>query len=116
MCSFPKPLDYEENRKVVLEIGVANEAPFTRDLALRTPANRAEVTVHVQNQDEGPECKPAAQHVRIRENAAVGSRMNGYKAYDPETKSSSGIRCRGIGDPVLTCPGGRGDSTHSDTC
>ncbi|CAK6448042.1 unnamed protein product [Pipistrellus nathusii] len=94
-----KPLDYEENRKVVLEIGVANEAPFTRDLALRTPANRAEVTVHVQNQDEGPECKPAAQHVRIRENAAVGSRMNGYKAYDPETKSSSGIRYKKLHDP-----------------
>ncbi|XP_036273797.1 desmocollin-3 isoform X3 [Pipistrellus kuhlii] len=94
-----KPLDYEENQKVVLEIGVANEAPFTRDLALRTPANRAVVTVHVQNQDEGPECKPAAQHVRIRENSAVGSRMNGYKAYDPETRSSSGIRYKKLHDP-----------------
>ncbi|XP_005857145.1 PREDICTED: desmocollin-3 [Myotis brandtii] len=94
-----KPLDYEENQKVVLEIGVSNEAPFTRDLALRTPTNRAVVTVHVRNQDEGPECKPAAQYVRIKENSAVGSRMNGYKAYDPETKSSSGIRYKKLHDP-----------------
>lgn len=94
-----KPLDYEENQQVVLEIGVTNEAPFTRDLALRTPTNRAVVTVHVRNQDEGPECKPAAQHVRIRENSAVGSRMNGYKAFDPETKSSSGIRYKKLHDP-----------------
>ncbi|KAK1337822.1 hypothetical protein QTO34_002458 [Cnephaeus nilssonii] len=99
VCSFPKPLDYEENQQVVLEIGVTNEAPFTRDLALRTPTNRAVVTVHVRNQDEGPECKPAAQHVRIRENSAVGSRMNGYKAFDPETKSSSGIRYKKLHDP-----------------
>ncbi|XP_059563407.1 desmocollin-3 isoform X3 [Myotis daubentonii] len=94
-----KPLDYEENQKVVLEIGVSNEAPFTRDLALRTPTNRAVVTVHVRNQDEGPECKPAAQYVRIKENSAVGSRMDGYKAYDPETKSSSGIRYKKLHDP-----------------
>uniref|UniRef100_G1PYN5 Desmocollin 3 n=1 Tax=Myotis lucifugus TaxID=59463 RepID=G1PYN5_MYOLU len=94
-----KPLDYEENQKVVLEIGVSNEAPLTRELALRTPANRAVVTVHVRNQDEGPECKPAAQYVRIKENSAVGSRMNGYKAYDPETKSSSGIRYKKLHDP-----------------
>lgn len=103
MCFFLKPLDYEENQKVVLEIGVSNEAPFTRDLALRTPTNRAVVTVHVRNQDEGPECKPAAQYVRIKENSAVGSRMNGYKAYDPETKSSSGIRYKDIYTHVLTC-------------
>ncbi|ELK28249.1 Desmocollin-3 [Myotis davidii] len=95
----PEPLDYEENHKVVLEIGVSNEAPFTRDLALRTPTNRAVVTVHVRNQDEGPECKPAAQYVRIKENLAVGSRMDGYKAYDPETKSSSGIRYKKLHDP-----------------
>ncbi|XP_036176886.1 desmocollin-3-like isoform X4 [Myotis myotis] len=94
-----KPLDYEENQKVDLEIGVSNEAPFTRDLALRTPTNRAVVTVHVRNQDEGPECKPAAQYVQIKENSAVGSRMDGYKAYDPETKSSSGIRYKKLHDP-----------------
>lgn len=103
MCFFLKPLDYEENQKVVLEIGVSNEAPFTKDMALRTLNNKAVVTVHVRNQDEGPECKPAAQYVRIKENSAVGSRMNGYKAYDPETKSSSGIRYKDIYTHELTC-------------
>ncbi|KAM7126546.1 desmocollin-3 isoform 1-T1 [Molossus nigricans] len=94
-----KPLNYEENHQVVLEIGVSNEAPFTRDTALRTTMNRALVTVQVRDQDEGPECNPAAQYVRIKENSAVGSRINGYKAYDPETRSSSGIRYRLLHDP-----------------
>lgn len=93
MCFFKKPLNYEENHQVILEIGVGNEAPFTRDVALRmTTMNRALVTVHVRDQDEGPECSPAAQYIRITENAAVGSKINGYKAYDPETKSSNHLR------------------------
>lgn len=50
------------------------------------------VTVNVENQDEGPECSPAVQTVRIKENAPVKTRSSGYKAFDPETRSSSGIR------------------------
>ncbi|KAM8950324.1 desmocollin-3 isoform 1-T1 [Lycaon pictus] len=95
-----KPLNYEENHQVILEIGVGNEAPFTRDVALRmTTMNRALVTVHVRDQDEGPECSPAAQYIRITENAAVGSKINGYKAYDPETKSSNHLRYKKLNDP-----------------
>ncbi|XP_045313550.1 desmocollin-3 isoform X1 [Leopardus geoffroyi] len=94
-----KPLNYEENHQVTLEIGVSNEAPFTRDFALRTTMNRALVTVHVRDQDEGPECSPAAQYVRIQEHSAVGSKVNGYKAYDPETRSASGIRYKKLHDP-----------------
>uniref|UniRef100_A0A452RVW7 Desmocollin 3 n=1 Tax=Ursus americanus TaxID=9643 RepID=A0A452RVW7_URSAM len=95
-----KPLNYEENHQVTLEIGVNNEAPFTRDVALRTAAmNRALVTVHVRDQDEGPECSPATQYVRIKENSAVGSKVNGYKAYDPETRSSNGLRYKKLHDP-----------------
>ena len=52
----------------------------------------ATVTVNVQNQDEGPECDPRLQTVRIKENVPVGTKNVGYKAYDPETGSSSGIR------------------------
>lgn len=93
MCFFKKPLNYEESHQVILEIGVNNEAPFTRDVALRMATmNRALVTVHVRDQDEGPECSPAAQYVRIKENSAVGSKVNGYKAYDPETNSGSRLR------------------------
>lgn len=50
------------------------------------------VTVNVKDQDEGPECTPPVQTVRIQESAPLGTKTNGYKAYDPETKSSSGIR------------------------
>lgn len=102
MYFFLKPLNFEENHQVILEIGVSNEAPFTRDVALRTTMNRALVTVHVRDQDEGPECNPAAQYVRIKENSAVGSKMNGYKAYDPETRSSSGIRYKEICNHIRT--------------
>ncbi|XP_014636795.1 PREDICTED: desmocollin-3 isoform X1 [Ceratotherium simum simum] len=95
-----KPLNYEENRQVILEIGVSNEAPFTRDVALRmTTMSRALVTVHVRDQNEGPECTPAAQYVRIKENSAVGTKINGYKAYDPETRSSKGLRYKKLRDP-----------------
>ncbi|XP_008071586.1 desmocollin-3 [Carlito syrichta] len=94
-----KPLNYEENRQVNLEIGISNEAPFTRDIPRVTAMNRALVTVHVRDQDEGPECNPAAQYVRIKENSEVGSRINGYQAYDPETKSSRGLRYKKLHDP-----------------
>ncbi|XP_076410890.1 desmocollin-3 isoform X2 [Peromyscus maniculatus bairdii] len=95
-----KPLDYEENRQVTLEIGVNNEAPFIREVASRVPTmNRALVTVHVRDQDEGPECNPPEQYVRIKENSAVGSKINGYKAYDPETKKSNGLRYKKLQDP-----------------
>ncbi|KAK2499777.1 hypothetical protein MC885_021347 [Smutsia gigantea] len=95
-----KPLNYEENRQVTLEIGVSNEAPLTREVALRAgAASRAVVTVHVQDQDEGPECSPATQLVRIKENLKAGSKFSGYKAYDPETRSSSGLRFKILNDP-----------------
>ncbi|OBS77778.1 hypothetical protein A6R68_19832, partial [Neotoma lepida] len=95
-----KPLDYEENRQVTLEIGVSNEAPFIREVASRVPTmNRALVTVHVRDQDEGPECNPPEQYVRIKENSPVGSQINGYKAYDPETKNSNGLRYKKLQDP-----------------
>lgn len=88
---------------MVLEIGVTNEAPFTRDVALRmTTMNRAMVTVYVKDQDEGPECSPEVQYIRIKENSAVGSKINGYKAYDPETKSASGLRYKEIYNHILT--------------
>ncbi|XP_062933039.1 desmocollin-3 isoform X1 [Cynocephalus volans] len=95
-----KPLNYEENHQVILEIGVSNEAPFTRDVLPRlTTINRALVTVHVKDQDEGPECSPAAQYIRIKENSQVGLKINGYKAYDPETRSSNGLRYKILHDP-----------------
>uniref|UniRef100_A0A8C8ZVA2 Desmocollin 3 n=1 Tax=Prolemur simus TaxID=1328070 RepID=A0A8C8ZVA2_PROSS len=94
-----KPLNYEENHQVNLEIGVSNEVPLTRDVPRVTAMNRALVTVHVKDLDEGPECSPQAQYLQIKENLAVGSNIKGYKAYDPETKSSNGLRYKILHDP-----------------
>ncbi|KAM7126542.1 desmocollin-2 isoform 1-T1 [Molossus nigricans] len=94
-----KPLNYEERQQLALQIGVVNEAPYFRETTSRSAMSTATVTVNVKNQDEGPECTPPVQTVRIKENAPVNTRSNGYKAYDPETKSSSGIRYKKINDP-----------------
>lgn len=99
---FLKPLNYEENRQMILEIEVGNEAPFTGDVTLRMAnMNRAVVTVDVKDQDEGPECRPAVQYVQIKENSPVGSKINGYEAYDPETRSSSGLRYKEMYNHIL---------------
>ncbi|XP_058896250.1 desmocollin-2-like isoform X1 [Kogia breviceps] len=92
-----KPLNYEEKQEVTLQICVVNEAPHSG--SSRLTGNMATVTVKVQNQDEGPECSPAVQIVRIKENVPVSTKGIGYKAYDPETNSSSGIRYKKLSDP-----------------
>ncbi|KAI4564918.1 hypothetical protein MJG53_015930 [Ovis ammon polii x Ovis aries] len=94
---FEKPLNYEEKQQLTLQIGAVNEAPYIG--TSRSTMNMATVTVNVQNQDEGPECDPRVQTVRIRENVPVGTKNVGYKAYDPETRSSSGIRYMKSSDP-----------------
>ncbi|XP_014636791.1 PREDICTED: desmocollin-2 isoform X2 [Ceratotherium simum simum] len=94
-----KSLNYEERQQVNLQIGVTNEAPYSREVSSRSAMSTAAVTVNVKNQDEGPECSPALQTVRIKENVPVRTTSNGYKAYDPETSSSSGIRYKKLKDP-----------------
>lgn len=94
-----KPLNYEERQQVTLQIGVVNEAPYFRETTSRSSMSTATVTVNVKDQDEGPECTPPVQTVRIKENAPVNTQSNGYKAYDPETRSSTGIRYKKINDP-----------------
>ncbi|XP_072460571.1 desmocollin-2-like isoform X2 [Notamacropus eugenii] len=94
-----KGLNYEEARQVVLQIGVMNQAPFSGSGGSRNVLmSTATVTVNVKDQDEGPECKPQVQTVRVKENTALGTQVNGYKAYDPETRSSSGIRYQVLND------------------
>lgn len=77
---------------MTLQIGVVNEAPYSKEASSRTAMSVTTVTVNVKDQDEGPECSPLVQTVRIKENVPVKTKANGYKAYDPETRSSSGIR------------------------
>ncbi|KAK2499778.1 hypothetical protein MC885_021348 [Smutsia gigantea] len=94
-----KPLNFEEKQQVDLQIGVVNEAPYSKEATSRSAMSTATVTVNVKNQDEGPECSPAVQTVQIKENAPVKTKSNGYKAFDPETQSSSGIRYKKLSDP-----------------
>ncbi|XP_059884825.1 desmocollin-2 isoform X1 [Delphinus delphis] len=92
-----KPLNYEEKQEMTLQISVVNEAP--NFASSRSTGSMATVTVRVKNQDEGPECRPAVQIVRIKENVPVSTKDIGYKAHDPETNSSSGIRYEKLSDP-----------------
>lgn len=94
-----KPLNYEERQQVTLQIGVVNEAPYSKEFSSKSAMSTATVVVNIKDQDEGPECSPPVQIVKIKENAPVKTKINGYKAYDPETRSSSGIRYRKINDP-----------------
>uniref|UniRef100_M3Y5R5 Desmocollin 2 n=1 Tax=Mustela putorius furo TaxID=9669 RepID=M3Y5R5_MUSPF len=94
-----KPLNYEEREQVNLQIGVVNEAPYSKEASSQSIMSTATVTVNVKNQDEGPECSPLVQTVQIKENVPVGTKSRGYKAYDPETRSSSGIRYKKLTDP-----------------
>lgn len=94
-----KGLNYEERRQVSLQIGVVNEAPYTKEIGFRSTMSTATVTINILNQDEGPECNPLVQNIRIKENSPVGTKINGYKAYDPETKSGNGIRYKKVIDP-----------------
>uniref|UniRef100_A0A8C0DIN7 Desmocollin 2 n=1 Tax=Balaenoptera musculus TaxID=9771 RepID=A0A8C0DIN7_BALMU len=97
VLSVVKPLNYEEKQEVTLQISVVNEAPYSS--SSRSTVNVVAVTVNVQNQDEGPECIPAVQIVRIKENVPVSTKVSGYKARDPETSSSSGISYKKLSDP-----------------
>ncbi|XP_015986696.2 desmocollin-2 isoform X2 [Rousettus aegyptiacus] len=94
-----KPLNYEERQQVTLQIGVVNEAPYSKEVGSRSAMSTATVTVNVKDQDEGPECNPPVQIVQIKENVPAKTRSNGYKAHDPETRSSSSIRYKKINDP-----------------
>ncbi|XP_054550088.1 desmocollin-2 isoform X2 [Talpa occidentalis] len=94
-----KPLNYEEKQQLTLQIGAVNEAPYFKDPTSRSAMSTVTVTVNVKNMDEGPECSPSVQTIRINENVPVGTQSNGYKAFDPETKSSSGISYKKLTDP-----------------
>lgn len=94
-----KPLNFEERQQVTLQLGVVNEAPYSKDFGSKSAMSTATVIVNVRDQDEGPECLPPVQTVRIKENAPVRTEINGYKAYDPETRSSKGISYKKVNDP-----------------
>lgn len=50
------------------------------------------VTIDVTNVDEGPEFTAPTVRYPVKENTANGTLIGTYKAVDPETKSSDGIK------------------------
>ncbi|KAK7811161.1 hypothetical protein U0070_004704 [Myodes glareolus] len=94
-----KPLNYEANRQVILQIGVLNEAQFSKAANGQTPTMcTTTVTVKIKDSDEGPECQPPVKVIQSKDGLPAGQELLGYKAMDPETSSSDGIRYQKVGD------------------
>ncbi|XP_033492070.2 desmocollin 2-like protein [Epinephelus lanceolatus] len=91
-----KPLDFERNKNVKLEITARNEAELKGTTAqwLTIP-----VDVNVQDEDEGPAFSAPTVRFNIKENTPNGTLIGKYIATDPETKSSDGIKYYKLTDP-----------------
>ncbi|KAM9845093.1 desmocollin 2-like protein [Aulostomus maculatus] len=91
-----KPLDYEKNKNINLEIMARNEADLTGTTAqwLTIP-----VKVAVTDEDEGPEFTAPSVRYVVKENVKNGTLLGSYTALDPETKSSDGIKYYKVSDP-----------------
>lgn len=90
-----QPLNYEASRQVILQIGVLNEAQFSKAANGQTPTMcTTTVTVKIKDSDEGPECQPPVKVIQSKDGLPAGQELLGYKAMDPETSSSDGIRWR----------------------
>ncbi|XP_006899612.1 PREDICTED: desmocollin-1 isoform X2 [Elephantulus edwardii] len=94
-----KPLNYEHSRQVTLQIGVLNEAQFSKASNSQAPTMcTTTVTVKIKDSDEGPECQPPVKVIQSKDNLAAGTELFGYKAVDPDTRSSEGLRYTKVGD------------------
>ncbi|XP_040840621.1 desmocollin-1 isoform X1 [Ochotona curzoniae] len=88
-----KPLNYEVNRQVILQVGVLNEAQFSKTANSQPPTMcTTTVTVNIKDSDEGPECQPPVKVVQSKDGLPAGTELLGYKALDPETRSGEGLR------------------------
>uniref|UniRef100_A0A672FMH3 Cadherin domain-containing protein n=1 Tax=Salarias fasciatus TaxID=181472 RepID=A0A672FMH3_SALFA len=92
-----KPLDYEKNKNVNLEIRAENQAKLSGTTAqwMSVPIN-----VAVTDVDEGPEFTAPTVRYTVKENIANGTLIGTYSAVDPETKSSDGILYYKDSDPA----------------
>nr|XP_021515478.1 desmocollin-1 [Meriones unguiculatus] len=94
-----KPLNYEATRQVTLQIGVVNEAQFSNAANAQPPTMcTTTVTVKIKDSDEGPECQPPVKVIQSKDGLPAGQELLGYKAVDPETSSSEGLRYQKVGD------------------
>uniref|UniRef100_A0A3B4ZG70 Desmocollin-2-like n=1 Tax=Stegastes partitus TaxID=144197 RepID=A0A3B4ZG70_9TELE len=92
-----KPLDYEANKNVKLEITAKNQAELNGTDAqwMSIPVN-----VAVTDVDEGPQFSAPTVRFLVKENTPNGTVIGTYKAVDPETKSSEGIKYYKTSDPA----------------
>ncbi|XP_062858575.1 desmocollin 2-like protein [Trichomycterus rosablanca] len=91
-----KPLDYEKQKVVNLEVMARNENPSVKTAPVW---NKASVEITVENEDEGPEFSPAILRLNVKENVPNGTTIGTYSAIDPDTSSSKGIKYYKITDP-----------------
>ncbi|XP_075682428.1 desmocollin-2-like [Rhinoderma darwinii] len=96
-----KGINYEEYKRFLLQVAVANEVSLiTQSGTKSSGVSTIPVTVIVKDVDEGPECQPPIKELRMKENQTVGTFVVEMPAFDPETKSSSGIRYNILSDPL----------------
>uniref|UniRef100_UPI0037E7CDDD desmocollin 2-like protein n=1 Tax=Semicossyphus pulcher TaxID=241346 RepID=UPI0037E7CDDD len=92
-----KPLDFEKSPNVNLEIMARNVADLQGTSA---QWQSVPVNVAVINIDEGPEFTAPTVRYTVKENTPNGTQIGTYKAVDPETKSSEGIKYYKLSDPA----------------
>nr|XP_060643881.1 B-cadherin-like [Anolis sagrei ordinatus] len=91
-----KALDFEEQRQFVLQVEVANEAPF----AVRLPTSTATVTVNVRDVNEAPAFAPPVQRAQVSEDVPVESQVTIFTAQDPDQEQQQTIRYSIGNDPA----------------
>lgn len=66
-----------------------NEVPLVKTAPVW---NKATAEITVENEDEGPEFSPAILRLKVKENVPNGTLIGTYKALDPESSTSKGIK------------------------
>ncbi|KAF5900437.1 desmocollin-2-like isoform X1, partial [Clarias magur] len=84
-----KPLDYEKQQTVNLEVTAKNEVPL---VGTTSTWQKVPVELRVEDVDEGPEFSTPTLMLKVKENVANGTLIGTYTAIDPETKSSKDIK------------------------
>ncbi|KAM9790901.1 desmocollin 2-like protein [Syngnathus typhle] len=92
-----KPLNFEKSQKMRLEVMARNEAELSGTTA---QWEIVPVDLTVGDVDEGPEFTAPTVRFTVKENTPNGTVIGTYKAIDPETKSSDGIKYYKIMDPA----------------
>ncbi|XP_027702836.1 desmocollin-1-like isoform X1 [Vombatus ursinus] len=94
-----KPLDYEAAHQIILQVGVVNEAEFSKGTSSRGITTcTTSVIVNVKDTDEGPECQPPVTVISSKDGMVAGKEIRGYTARDPETHSNEGLMYQKLKD------------------